>query len=491
MAGAGFAGTITALILHQKGFKVCLVESGRHPRFAIGESSTPVADMILRKLAADYDISWLNDFSRYGSWQRTHPEIVCGLKRGFSFFKHQAGKYFETNEDHDNELLVAASSDDQQSDTNWFRSDFDSFLVDKVIESGIQYFDLAEIVSLKRSSRWTFVVSGSDGIINIDASFFIDATGSGKLLEKLFDIRTSADNLLTQSSALFSHFENIPEWTKLLKQQNIPVIDFPYNPDNSALHHLLDEGWLWQLRFNNRRTSMGFVLDMFKGRFDQLSDEELWNVLLKKYPSIDRIFLPAELSPLPGRFFRTGRLQRQLDRCFDTGWVALPNTAGFIDPLYSTGIAHSLSGIQKLAGLFNLFDEPALFYNGLREYEQGIFAELKFIDLLVAGSYRAMCDFKLFNAWSMLYFAATISYEQSLLRNEQNGYFLGANNPLIEDMVALSYADLLKITDQRQPTQKEIKHFTEAVRARIAPANTAGLLDPSLKNMYRHTAAQL
>src|SRR5665811_1583703 len=110
IAGAGFAGSLTALILYNLGFKVCLLEKGQHPRFSIGESSTPVADMILRNLSAKYNLPWLYDFSRYGSWQQTHPEIVCGIKRGFSFFKHYPGKEFFTDEDHKNELLVAAVS---------------------------------------------------------------------------------------------------------------------------------------------------------------------------------------------------------------------------------------------------------------------------------------------------------------------------------------------------------------------------------------------
>jgi FADH2 O2-dependent halogenase len=92
IAGAGFAGSLMALVLHSMGFKVCLVEKGQHPRFAVGESSTPIADMILRQLSQKYNLPWLKAFSRYGSWQQAHPEIVCGIKRGFSYFKHHPGK---------------------------------------------------------------------------------------------------------------------------------------------------------------------------------------------------------------------------------------------------------------------------------------------------------------------------------------------------------------------------------------------------------------
>lgn len=81
IAGAGFGGALTALLLHSRGFSVCLVEKGRHPRFAIGESSTPIADLLLRDLSTRYHLPWLYPFSRYGSWQEAHPEIVCGIKK--------------------------------------------------------------------------------------------------------------------------------------------------------------------------------------------------------------------------------------------------------------------------------------------------------------------------------------------------------------------------------------------------------------------------
>ncbi len=132
--GAGFSGSLTALGLHQIGYDVVLIEKDSHPRFAIGESSTPIADLILRDLSGRYDLPWLQEISRYGSWQQTHPEIACGLKRGFSYFKHEAGQSFQADVSHKKELLVAASVNDRQSDTNWFRSDVDAFFVRKVKE---------------------------------------------------------------------------------------------------------------------------------------------------------------------------------------------------------------------------------------------------------------------------------------------------------------------------------------------------------------------
>lgn len=492
IAGAGFAGSLTALILHSQGFKVCLVEKGRHPRFAIGESSTPIADMQLRDIAVKYNLPWLYDFSRYGSWQQSHPEIVCGLKRGFSFFKHHPGKDFTSDTDHTNELLVAASVDDIQSDTNWLRADFDDFLVSKVKETGITYFDLIEITSGKRNAEWAFQCTRPGKTLTINAAFFIDATGNGVLLDKLLGVKSSADSFLTDSFGVFSHFNGIARWTEMLKKSGIPTDDFPYDPDKSALHHVLDEGWIWMLRFNDQRTSFGFALNGREPWLKDLQTDELWDAMLKKYPAVNDILKDSTLAAEPGKIMRSGRLQRKVDRCFGPGWAVLPHTAGFVDPLFSSGIAHSLSGIQKLTAILKEnFNNPEPLYKDLQEYEAAVFAELKLIDQLVAGCYLTMAHFELFNAWSMLYFAATITYEQRLLHKKPAGYFLGADDRYITDMVQEFYADLLKIIDGEQPFDEDIKRFTSEVREKIKPINTAGLLEPSLKNMYRHTAAML
>jgi len=47
----------------------------------------------------------------------------------------------------------------------------------------------------------------------------------------------------------------------------------------------------------------------------------------------------------------------------------------------------------------------------------------------------------------------------------------------------------MKILDKPQPSKEDITQFTNLIRERIKPINTAGLLDPSSKNMYRHTVA--
>src|SRR5215204_1716110 len=92
--GSGFAGSLTALALLRRGRRVALIERGRHPRFAIGESSTPLANLLFEEIADRYDLPRVRAFSKWGTWQRTRPDVACGLKRGFTFFFHEPNERF-------------------------------------------------------------------------------------------------------------------------------------------------------------------------------------------------------------------------------------------------------------------------------------------------------------------------------------------------------------------------------------------------------------
>ncbi|MEY4567785.1 MAG: hypothetical protein RLY14_2755, partial [Planctomycetota bacterium] len=45
--GSSFSGSLLAWILASQGMRVLLLDRNKHPRFAIGESSTPVADYLV------------------------------------------------------------------------------------------------------------------------------------------------------------------------------------------------------------------------------------------------------------------------------------------------------------------------------------------------------------------------------------------------------------------------------------------------------------
>ena len=124
--GAGFGGALTALALRRLGRSVVLVDRGRHPRFAIGESSTPLANILIEELAAKYDLPRVAPLVEVGHLAAAYPDLPVGLKRGFSFFHHALDRPFDDDGSHARQLLVAASPHDAIADTHWYRPAFDA-----------------------------------------------------------------------------------------------------------------------------------------------------------------------------------------------------------------------------------------------------------------------------------------------------------------------------------------------------------------------------
>ena len=141
--GSGFAGSLMAMIARRLGHSVVMLERGTHPRFVIGESSTPLANLLLEELAQRYDLPALLPLAKWGSWQKKYPDVGCGLKRGFTFYHHTFDQPFDPARE--KQLLVGASPNDEIADTHWYRPDFDHFLVREAQKLGVEYLDRCEL----------------------------------------------------------------------------------------------------------------------------------------------------------------------------------------------------------------------------------------------------------------------------------------------------------------------------------------------------------
>ena len=495
--GSGFAGSLTALILSRLNLTPVLIDRISHPRFAIGESSTPIADMILRDLADLYGLPRLKPLSTYGTWQDTYPHLVAGRKRGFSYFHHQPGRPFQPDPHHSNELLVAASSDDYYSDTHWLRADVDAFLADEVQRAGICFFDNTEVTTLHQNKGWRLAALREEEAFEIHARFLIDGTGAAGVVPRALGFADQPVLFRTRSRALFAHFTGVERWHDLAAAHGGRVADHPYACDDAALHHILDRAWLWLLRFNNDVVSAGLVLDARRHPLDPArSPDEEWNVWLQRYPSLQNQFAAARLVDPPGSLIRTGPLQRRVARAAGSTWALLPHTAGFIDPLHSTGIAHSLHGVERMTALLATHWGSPDLEPALHRYEQALFRELTLIDKLVAACYASLGSFRLFAAATMLYFAAVITYERqraARLNTASSGpfdrLFLCADDGALSRVVDEALDRLATLDHPPTPTQEAA--FEQFVETGIRPYNTAGLFHPAVPNMYHHTAAPI
>lgn len=509
--GSGFAGSLLAHGLDSLGLRIAVIERGAHPRFAIGESSTPLADLSLRRIAARANLPWLEPLSRFGTWRAHRPELLCGRKRGFSYLFHTpAGPARASGPAR--MLHVAASSSDRDSDTQWYRPDLDRFLVEQFAGTPIRYADQTRVVTLHRDpdrNLWRLHLQRAGTRWQLHARFLIDATGSPAFSQDFLRVTHSATGFSTHSRAIYSHLQGLPRWRGRLRRewlgealstsgmQDDPMHadPFPYDPDFSALHHVLGEGWMWMLRFENDRVSVGLVLEGESGASGGSTaparpQEELETVL-RAYPELwnDLRRTPHATrpdGPDPLGWMATGRLQRMADSMHGQGWLMAPHTAGFVDPLHSTGLAHTLHGIERILDLFDpaqsmdgrLPDPHSAEFRARQErLETDLRLEFAHIDRLVAAAYATRHDPEAFRTAAMLYFVNTIHAEQARLATP-TGHAPGPIPPFL----SAGNAPLAKLTREltdrilaaRRFDADSLRDWVEAIR----PHDPVGLFEP-------------
>jgi tetracycline 7-halogenase / FADH2 O2-dependent halogenase len=477
--GAGFGGGLMALLLRRVGRTVAIIERGSHPRFALGESATPLADLVLADLAQRYDLPRVAPLAEYGTWQATYPELTCGLKRGFSYFHHHRGERWQPRADRANELLIAASEGSADADTHWLRSEFDQFIVREAQAAGSTLLQGAEIHELSGGPPWRLSgMRGGEPFV-VEARFLIDASGEGRVLAKKLNIADEPERMKTCSRSVYGHFRGVRPWREILNEAGASLDHHPFPCDDAALHQIFDGGWMWMLRFNNGVISAGWMMDAERTPLDpSLSATDEWRRWLTQLTSIESQFRDARLVDPPDGLRRTGRLQHRLRLAAAEGWAMLPATVYTLDALHSTGNAHTLSGIERLADLLErdwfTADMPAR----LAEYDRLLQEEITHIDTLVHGCYRAMGQFELFASFTMFYFIAAHNCEMRRRQGEQNQVFLWAAEPGYRAALAEAHERLLQITRDGPASAADVRSFQRDVARRLQPYNIAGLEFP-------------
>jgi FADH2 O2-dependent halogenase len=481
VVGSGFGGSIMAMVARRLGLRVALLERGRHPRFAIGESSSPLAGLLIEQLADRYDLPRLKPLAAFGPWQRAYPQVVCGLKRGFTYFRHETGRPFAAAADRSNQLLVAASPHDDVSDTHWLRADVDAFLMEEAVALGADYADGVQLESLEWTASGHAVLRGrrQEAAFCVRARGVVDATGPGGFLSRALSIPPRPFERYPGTQALFSHFtgvarcDEMPEYAGAGARGENP----PYPVDDAALHHVFDGGWMWVLRFGNGVTSAGVAVEDALAEELKLRDgEAAWQRLLARFPTVRAQFVDAE--PIR-RFDWMPRVSYRASTAAGPGWAMLPSAAAFVDPLFSTGFPLTLLGIERLAGRLEsgeFFTTPA----SMDGYSAVTLAEADHTATFVAGCYAGFPRFDDFVQYSMFYFAAA-SYAEMARRvspSRAAGGFLRAADP--------AFATALR---SLSPAVHPSPVSARAVRDAVEPVNIAGLCGPEKRNWYPADAA--
>lgn len=490
VVGAGFAGTIAARIAKSQGHDVTLIDKGRHPRFALGESSTPLAAIVLERLATRYGLADLQQLATYGRWQTHLGELRCGLKRGFTFYQHQRGEPFRNDASNSRRLLVAASPDDAVADTHWMREDVDEFLIRRAEDEGVRYWDETDLAAVEPDGDGLSLTLRRVGrTLTLTTDFVIDASGAAGVVARGLGVASEppVDGSL-HTGLVYGHFEGVLPLVSTLSPNTIAA-EGPFPDERAAVHHLIDEGWMYELRYDTGVVSAGFVLQRGRhggtgSRLPPLVDcdpADTFHHLLQRYPTLAHQFARAE----PTRPIATiPILQRRLTRAAGHRWVALPHTYMFWSPLFSTGIAWSLLGVERLGSMLEGRGGNDEYARWLPRYEALITAEGNYLRQLIEGAYSCRHDFDTFDAFAQVYFVAA-SYCETVQRlcsppdDLDGGWawfgFLGATDPVLRKTVRVA----------RHLIQTETgSSRLETVRRLLSSRNVAGLADPLRRRLY-------
>jgi FADH2 O2-dependent halogenase len=475
--GSGFAGSLAAMMAHRSGFSTAIIERGHHPRFAIGESTTPLANLLLEEIADEYDLPSVRPLCKWGAWQKELPHLACGIKRGFTFFHHELGKTFPPDTERTRQLLVGASPNENIADTQWYRPDVDNYLVEQARKMALAYWDETELTGILEEADGMRLLGRRHGKpVEITAGFVIDATGPRGCLFQALKLPESAFDSLPPTQALFSHFKNVrPLPESFFAHKQMP----PYPPEQAAVHHLFPGGWIWSLKFDNGITSAGVAATgKLVRELDFRSGSPAWQRVLGQLPSLAQMFDSAEaVAP----FVHSTSLAFRTEAITGQHWALLPSAAGFVDPLLSTGFPLTLLGIQRLGKILRQHWRQPAFHSHLENYSRSTLLELDAAAQLVAALYANLHRFDLFKDLTLFYFAAASFSETArrLGKPHLADSFLLCQHPVFGPRVREICAQAAKPL-----SRQEIAQLRREIRETIEPFDVAGLTDEQRHPWY-------
>ena len=290
----------------------------------------------------------------------TCRSCAAGLKRGLHVLPPPAAAAPYANDDgNDARLLVAASPTDRVADSHWLRADVDHHFVRQARGGGRRLPRRAPRVDRDRAlrpRRPPARPSAKARRATIRAEMIVDATGPGRpaAARPAASRRASGARppARCSSSATSPARASSPTW-RARRAPSMPA--GPYPDDWAAVHHVLDEGWMYVLRFDDGLVSAGLLATPdgarrlspgAERRRRRRAGGRCWRATLRWRAQFARraARLPRPLrrprAAPPGA--RRGRRAGSSSR----------TRFAFVDPLFSTGIAWSLLAVERLAEAF-------------------------------------------------------------------------------------------------------------------------------------------
>ncbi|MFL6589038.1 MAG: NAD(P)/FAD-dependent oxidoreductase [Chthoniobacterales bacterium] len=343
--GGGPAGSTAAALLARAGRRVIVVERDKFPRFHIGESLLPFSMQAFTRLGLH------EKFARAGFMEKFGGEMygACG-DEGVKF-------YFEDG--------FRSQTDRSYQVT---RADFDKLLLDHAAESGADVREETGVDGVEFSDdAVTIRITAKDrGRGEIRAHYLIDASGRNSILGAKFKLKKNYDHL--QKISIFAHYDGMAR-----AQGRDGTL--------TRMVRALDR-WFWVIPLSATRTSVGVVCDGAVFKKSGLSAEDFLQQAIEEQPLLMQQMARAErVTPV-----RTAAdFSYRSTRLTGDRWMLAGDAAGFIDPVFSSGVFLAvLAGEQAADILHEVLDRPArrrkLFARYERNINQAMDVYLRFVD---------------------------------------------------------------------------------------------------------------
>jgi geranylgeranyl reductase family protein len=306
--GGGPAGSTAATLLAKAGRRVIVFEREKFPRFHIGESLLPFSAQTFDRLGVreKLDDAFMPKFGG-------EITAACGTKGVKFYFKDG----FRSQRDRAYQVT---------------RSEFDKLLLDHARQNGAEVREQTEVTKLDFSDDAVKIdIETVDGERStIDARYLLDCSGRQTILGSLFSLKKTYDHL--QKFSVFAHYENVER----LSGKDATLIRMVRGLDR----------WFWTIPLTETRTSVGVVMDTATFRATKLAPQTaLENFIAEQPLMVERMKNATRVSPV----YAAGDFSYRNTRLAGERWLLAGDAAGFIDPVFSSGVFLAIMSAEKAA----------------------------------------------------------------------------------------------------------------------------------------------
>jgi len=320
--GGGPVASTLGILLARAGLRVAIWHKPKAAALIVGESLVPAIIPMLRKLGVEDEV-------RKFSMLKPGATFNLSAEINFSFHFEQLRGL-------------------PRYAYNVPRDRFDATLLEAAKKAGVGVFESpAEVTRVPGADRVQLsepTLEATEGFFETAPDLIVDATGRVRLLPNLLEIPARPGR--RQDAALFAHVDQ----TQLDHEGHVHTTR-------------MDRGWSWRIPLPGR-VSLGMVVPAEHLPQFGTTNEERYDNLLKQDSALSKVAKDAKrITPV----LEFKNYQLLSARLVGPGWVLVGDTAGFIDPVFSSGLFLGMQGAFLLADAIN-DGSPAAF----QRYQQEV-----------------------------------------------------------------------------------------------------------------------